>query len=236
MKLKSPCIGVCKFEPVTGLCKACYRTRVEKRDWKRLPETAQSAIVALRPQRESELAALRGASGKPRKQTRQASAEASIDTPLVQAEQPTSGEDGAIGEKWQIGKDAWSSEATRAKQDDGRQGAKQDAKQAKKDRKREEKQAKKDRKHEEKQAKKQAKKLAKQQEADRREPYAGLNDAGEDPRRDDLGEKRGKPVKPEKSALSGEARAFGKFKKLGKSGKSKKDRKAEKGRKSGKRD
>jgi predicted Fe-S protein YdhL (DUF1289 family) len=53
--VKSPCIGVCKFDPETGLCKACLRTRTEAKSWKKMSETAQLEIVAARPGREAEL-------------------------------------------------------------------------------------------------------------------------------------------------------------------------------------
>jgi predicted Fe-S protein YdhL (DUF1289 family) len=39
---KSPCIDVCKFRD--GLCRACGRTRTEKKEWKALPAVARDAI------------------------------------------------------------------------------------------------------------------------------------------------------------------------------------------------
>ena len=39
---KSPCIDVCKFDD--GICRACGRTRSEKKEWKALPAIARDAI------------------------------------------------------------------------------------------------------------------------------------------------------------------------------------------------
>ena len=33
-KLISPCISICKTEPITGLCYGCARTNEEKKIWK----------------------------------------------------------------------------------------------------------------------------------------------------------------------------------------------------------
>ena len=34
MKIISPCISICKTDPVTGFCYGCARTNEEKRRWK----------------------------------------------------------------------------------------------------------------------------------------------------------------------------------------------------------
>ena len=33
-KIISPCISICKTDPVTGYCYGCARTNVEKKQWK----------------------------------------------------------------------------------------------------------------------------------------------------------------------------------------------------------
>ena len=33
-KIISPCISICKTDPVTGFCYGCARTNVEKKQWK----------------------------------------------------------------------------------------------------------------------------------------------------------------------------------------------------------
>jgi len=57
MKVTNPCIGVCKFDATTGLCKACFRTRDERKTWKDASEESRTAIIALRPEREKTLIA-----------------------------------------------------------------------------------------------------------------------------------------------------------------------------------
>jgi len=57
MKLNNPCIGVCKFDAATGLCKACFRTRDERKTWKGVSDESRNAIIALRPEREQALIA-----------------------------------------------------------------------------------------------------------------------------------------------------------------------------------
>lgn len=41
----NPCVKLCKFDDV-GLCRGCYRTRMEVRHWKRLSDNARAAILA----------------------------------------------------------------------------------------------------------------------------------------------------------------------------------------------
>ena len=57
MKVNNPCIGVCKFDAATGMCKACFRTRDERKAWKDVSEASRAAIIALRPEREQTLLA-----------------------------------------------------------------------------------------------------------------------------------------------------------------------------------
>ena len=42
----SPCIGVCRLDPVTQICAGCFRTIGEIVDWPDLPEDERRAIVA----------------------------------------------------------------------------------------------------------------------------------------------------------------------------------------------
>jgi predicted Fe-S protein YdhL (DUF1289 family) len=42
---KDPCIGVCKFSKKTGLCIGCFRTRDEKRAWKRMGKAERRAAA-----------------------------------------------------------------------------------------------------------------------------------------------------------------------------------------------
>ncbi|MFC0408724.1 DUF1289 domain-containing protein [Roseomonas elaeocarpi] len=37
--MKNPCTGLCRFDPETGWCLGCARSRSDCRDWKRRPET-----------------------------------------------------------------------------------------------------------------------------------------------------------------------------------------------------
>jgi len=57
MKLDNPCIGVCKFDAATGMCKACFRTRDERKTWKSVSDDSRAEIIALRPERERALIA-----------------------------------------------------------------------------------------------------------------------------------------------------------------------------------
>lgn len=57
MKVNNPCIGVCKFDAATDMCKACFRTRDERKTWKSVSEESRVAIIALRPEREQMLIA-----------------------------------------------------------------------------------------------------------------------------------------------------------------------------------
>ena len=38
-KIISPCISICKTDPVTGYCYGCARTNEEKKQWKEFVET-----------------------------------------------------------------------------------------------------------------------------------------------------------------------------------------------------
>jgi hypothetical protein len=39
---KNPCVDLCKFKG--GVCRACGRTKAEKKQWKRLPPSERHAI------------------------------------------------------------------------------------------------------------------------------------------------------------------------------------------------
>lgn len=41
----NPCVKLCKFDDA-GLCRGCYRTRMEVRHWKRLSDSARALILA----------------------------------------------------------------------------------------------------------------------------------------------------------------------------------------------
>lgn len=47
----SPCIKVCRMDPVTGLCEGCYRTIDEIADWSSFGELEKRAVLALLPAR-----------------------------------------------------------------------------------------------------------------------------------------------------------------------------------------
>ncbi|MBI4291919.1 MAG: DUF1289 domain-containing protein [Betaproteobacteria bacterium] len=47
----SPCINVCRMDPVTGLCEGCYRTLDEIAEWSSLGESEKRAVLALLPAR-----------------------------------------------------------------------------------------------------------------------------------------------------------------------------------------
>ena len=53
--MKSPCTGYCRFDPATGWCLGCGRSRPDCRDWKRRPETRRNILGRL----EARLEALR---------------------------------------------------------------------------------------------------------------------------------------------------------------------------------
>jgi hypothetical protein len=53
-EIPSPCIGVCRLEPATGLCAGCFRTAAEIVRWPAASGTERLAIVRhLRERRRS---------------------------------------------------------------------------------------------------------------------------------------------------------------------------------------
>jgi hypothetical protein len=47
----SPCTGVCRIEPATGLCAGCARTLDEITGWAAMTPTARAAIMRALPDR-----------------------------------------------------------------------------------------------------------------------------------------------------------------------------------------
>jgi predicted Fe-S protein YdhL (DUF1289 family) len=43
-KPKSPCIDICRFDPATGWCEGCGRTREEAAGWRKLKRFHRGAI------------------------------------------------------------------------------------------------------------------------------------------------------------------------------------------------
>lgn len=41
----SPCIGICRIEPATGLCEGCLRTLEEIADWRMLSVREKDALL-----------------------------------------------------------------------------------------------------------------------------------------------------------------------------------------------
>jgi predicted Fe-S protein YdhL (DUF1289 family) len=54
-RMKSPCIGVCRFDGRTGWCVACARTLAECREWKKAPRPRLLAINKMLPARLNKL-------------------------------------------------------------------------------------------------------------------------------------------------------------------------------------
>ena len=52
----SPCINVCRIDPVNGLCQGCYRSLDEIAAWSRISGEAQRTILAAVAQRRAGLA------------------------------------------------------------------------------------------------------------------------------------------------------------------------------------
>lgn len=50
----SPCVNLCRIEPVSGLCAGCRRTLDEIAAWSRLDDDARRAVWALLPGRAQE--------------------------------------------------------------------------------------------------------------------------------------------------------------------------------------
>lgn len=44
MTAKSPCIDICRFDPSTGWCEGCGRTRKETAEWRKLSPYHRRAV------------------------------------------------------------------------------------------------------------------------------------------------------------------------------------------------
>lgn len=53
--VKSPCIGVCVMDDLTGLCHGCYRTLDEITGWWDMDIASQKALLAETEKRQSEM-------------------------------------------------------------------------------------------------------------------------------------------------------------------------------------
>lgn len=53
--VKSPCIGVCAMDDLTGLCHGCYRTLDEITGWWDMDIASQKALLAETKKRQSEM-------------------------------------------------------------------------------------------------------------------------------------------------------------------------------------
>ncbi|MFC3673620.1 DUF1289 domain-containing protein [Novosphingobium pokkalii] len=49
--MKSPCLGLCRFDARSGWCRACGRTLDECREWKKAPRPRRLAIARALPDR-----------------------------------------------------------------------------------------------------------------------------------------------------------------------------------------
>ncbi|PZR12953.1 MAG: DUF1289 domain-containing protein [Azospirillum brasilense] len=56
MAVKSPCIDICRFDPATGWCEDCGRTREETAQWRKLTPFRRSAAERDLPRRMRQLA------------------------------------------------------------------------------------------------------------------------------------------------------------------------------------
>jgi predicted Fe-S protein YdhL (DUF1289 family) len=52
-KIKSPCIGICKIDKDSGLCKGCLRSKQEIKNWKTLAKSERRAIIEAIPLRKA---------------------------------------------------------------------------------------------------------------------------------------------------------------------------------------
>lgn len=53
--IRSPCIGVCSLDDLTGFCQGCYRTMDEIKNWWEMDKNQQKVIIQNAAQREVEL-------------------------------------------------------------------------------------------------------------------------------------------------------------------------------------
>lgn len=53
--IRSPCIGVCSMDDLTGFCQGCYRTIDEIKNWWEMDKQQQKETINKAAQREAEL-------------------------------------------------------------------------------------------------------------------------------------------------------------------------------------
>ena len=53
--IRSPCIGVCNMDDLTGFCQGCYRTIDEIKNWWEMDKQQQKETINKAAQREAEL-------------------------------------------------------------------------------------------------------------------------------------------------------------------------------------
>ena len=53
--IRSPCIGVCSMDDLTGFCQGCYRTIDEIQAWWEMDDQQQKETINKAAQREAEL-------------------------------------------------------------------------------------------------------------------------------------------------------------------------------------
>lgn len=53
--IRSPCIGVCSMDDLTGFCQGCYRTIDEIKNWWEMDKQQQKETINKAVQREAEL-------------------------------------------------------------------------------------------------------------------------------------------------------------------------------------
>lgn len=54
----SPCISVCRMDPVSGLCAGCYRTLDEIAGWSEFSDEVKRALIAALPARRARVGEL----------------------------------------------------------------------------------------------------------------------------------------------------------------------------------
>ena len=52
--IRSPCIGVCSMDDLTGFCQGCYRTIDEIKNWWEMDKQQQKETINKAAQREAE--------------------------------------------------------------------------------------------------------------------------------------------------------------------------------------
>jgi predicted Fe-S protein YdhL (DUF1289 family) len=56
VEIKSPCIGVCAMDDLSGMCQGCYRTIAEIKAWWDMDQGAQKTLLDELEQRQIEAA------------------------------------------------------------------------------------------------------------------------------------------------------------------------------------